>query len=234
MTKQQINILLFEKDESIGNVVCEFLRMNEYNATAHTSCESARRENEANPCAVCIISFSRESQEEGFKLAKAVKTLNRETFIIFMSANPSLKTLSSAYALEADDFIRKPFIPEELLLRIRAIMRRSEQLKSVEPQAYSIGRYRLNALKQTLSIGDSTVKITTKECDLLMYLCKHMNNLVCREDILKSVWRNDSYYNARSMDVYITKLRGLLKGDKFVGIINVHGKGYKLLVIDEE
>ncbi|MDR0537687.1 MAG: response regulator transcription factor [Tannerellaceae bacterium] len=234
MTKKQIEILFFEQDKNIGTVVREFMQMSGFRITLCESCEEAYKAYENNPFPVCIVSFEQNSCNEGFELARTIKAGNQDVVLIFMSTNPTMQTMSEAYTLGADDFMRKPFALEELQMRIRVIMRRMEHLKSMSVQSYQIGKFHLNATKQTLSIEGKTTKVTTKECDLLMYLCENMNNLVSREDILRNVWRNDSYYNARSMDVYITKLRDKLREDKLVGIINVHGKGYKLVVLDED
>ncbi|GHV47815.1 transcriptional regulatory protein RprY [Bacteroidia bacterium] len=233
MAKDQLQILLFEKDESIGALLCEFMQMGGFRADSYDNVDEAYKAFESKPRPICVISFEIPSYDEGFELAKKVKSRDPEAILIFMSTNPSIHILSDAYASGADDFIRKPFILEELQMRIMAVLRRVQGVKASHSQSFRIGMYSLNAVKQTLSIGGRTNKITTKECDLLVYLCENMNNLVFREDILRTVWRNDSYYNARSMDVYITKLRSLLKEDKRVGIVNVHGKGYKLLVIED-
>ncbi|GHT28230.1 transcriptional regulatory protein RprY [Bacteroidia bacterium] len=232
MVQDQFQILLFEKNESIGTLLCEFMQMENFKAEMFTDREAAIQAYTAKNFPICIISFESASAEEGFTLAKKVTAINPGVILIFMSTNPTIDTLSEAYNSGADDFIRKPFILEELQMRMLAIIRRTRGVKMPEAQSYLIGKYLLDTKKQTLTFNDVTQKITTKETDLLKFLCENANNLVLREDILKSVWKNDSYYNARSMDVYITKLRRLLKEDKYVGIINVHGKGYKLLIIE--
>jgi DNA-binding response OmpR family regulator len=233
MVRDQYQILLFEKDESIGALLCEFMQMGSFRADLFDNAKDACEAFQDKRYPICIISFEIPSYDEGFTLAKKVRLRDPEAILIFMSTNPSIRILSDAYASGADDFIRKPFILEELQMRIKAVLRRVEGVKTPKPQSCRIGRFLLNPVKQTLSIDKKVTKITTKECDLLVYLCEKMNTLVFREDILRTVWKNDSYYNARSMDVYITKLRNLLKGDPCVGIVNVHGKGYKLLVIEE-
>jgi DNA-binding response OmpR family regulator len=229
--KDHFKILLFEKNESVGQLLCEFMQMGDFHADMFSVPEEAFQAFVAEKYAICIINLETSSLEEDFSLVKRIKSVNPDVILIFFGTNPTIETITQAYALEADDFIRKPFILEELQLRIMAIIRRSRGLELQTTPIYQIGRFTLDTKKQTLSIDDVCNKITTKECELLQYLCENMNNLVLREDVLKSVWKNNSYYNARSMDVYITKLRRLLKHDNHVGIINVHGKGYKLLVI---
>jgi DNA-binding response OmpR family regulator len=229
--KNQLKILLFEKNESVGQLLCEFMQMNDLHAEMFTDPEKAGDAYETENHAICIISVEASSQEEDFLLARRIKSINPNVILIFLGTNPTIGIITLAYTLGADDFIRKPFILEELQLRLAAIIRRSGNAEAMNTPIYHIGKYVFDSQKQTLSINDVSSKVTTKECELLKYLCENINSLVLREDVLRVVWKNNSYYNARSMDVYITKLRRLLKEDNRVGIVNVHGKGYKLLVI---
>jgi DNA-binding response OmpR family regulator len=207
------------------------MQMTDFHADMFTTTETAYEAFGTGKYPICIINLEISSLDDDFSLVKKIKSLNPDVILIFLGSNPTIETITRAYALDADDFIRKPFILEELQLRIMAIIRRSRNFDVQEVALYQIGKYLFDTKKQTLTINGVCGKITTKECELLKYLCENMNKLVLREDVLKAVWKNNSYYNARSMDVYITKLRRLLKEDNCVGIINVHGKGYKLLVI---
>ncbi|MDR1938568.1 MAG: response regulator transcription factor [Tannerellaceae bacterium] len=229
--KEHFKILLFEKNESIGQLLCEFMQMSDFRADMFTAPEDAYQAFTTGKYPICIINLEEASIEEDFSLVKKIKAINPDVILIFLATNPEIDIITQAYALEADDFIRKPFILEELLMRIIAIIRRARIFDIPSTPVYRIGQYVFDSKKQTLALGDVCNKITTKECELLKYLCENMNILVLREDVLKTVWKNNSYYNARSMDVYITKLRRLLKNDNCVGIVNVHGKGYKLLVV---
>ena len=134
----------------------------------------------------------------------------------------------------ADDYITKPFSMEELVFRIEAIIRRVRGKKSKEQLVYNFGNMRFDTQKQLLTINDETKKLTTKESDLLSLLCAHANDILERNHALKQIWEEDTYFNARSMDVYITKLRKLLKPEPNIEIINIHGKGYKLIVPTDE
>jgi DNA-binding response OmpR family regulator len=230
-TKEYLKILLFEKNESIGQLLCEFMRMNDFHADMFSSPEEAARAFAQEKYSIGIISLEISSLQESFALAKKLKSSSPDLILIFLATNPAIETITQAYTLGADDFIRKPFILEELQMRIIAIIRRAHLCEIPDVPSYQIGKFLFEPKKQLLTIDGVCSKITTKESDLLKYLCENMNVLVLREDVLKTVWKNNSYYNARSMDVYITKLRRLLKADNHVGIINVHGKGYKLLVI---
>ncbi|MDA3821104.1 MAG: response regulator transcription factor, partial [Bacteroidales bacterium] len=130
------------------------------------------------------------------------------------------------------DYITKPFSMEELLFRIEAILRRIQGKQGGDKQVWEVGKFSFDVKKQTLKHGEDVQKLTTKESDLLKLLCNNMNQVLERNFALKAIWIDDNYFNARSMDVYITKLRKYLKKDSSVQIINVHGKGYKL-VVDE-
>ena len=134
------------------------------------------------------------------------------------------------FSLGADDYMTKPFSIEELLMRLEAILRRTRKDSATTNQSiFQVGKYSFDAMKQNLQIGDNTRKLTTKESELLKYLCVNKNSVLDRNFALKTIWLDDSYFNARSMDVYITKLRKYLKEDPTIEIINVRGKGFKLI-----
>lgn len=229
--KDQFKILFFEQNESVGALLCEFMQMIDFHADMFTTQDEAYQAFLTRKYSICIINIEESSLTEDLSLARKIKKITPDIILIFLGMNPTIEIITQAYALEADDFVRKPFILEELQMRIAAIIRRSRGLEVRSVPVFRIGEYTFDTKKQTLSRDNVCSKITTKECELLKYLCENMNTLVLREDVLKSVWKNNSYYNARSMDVYITKLRRLLKDDHSVGIVNVHGKGYKLLVV---
>ena len=170
-------------------------------------------------------------KKDGFTLAKDIRIIDPDIPIIFLTAKNLKEDVLEGFKLGADDYITKPFSMEELILRIEAILRRTAQEgQSNSQQIFTIGRYTFDTRKQTLTEGENTVKLTTKEADLLKLLCQNANKVLERNYALKSIWIDDNYFNARSMDVYITKLRKHLKDEPSVEIINVHGKGYKLII----
>ena len=170
-------------------------------------------------------------KKDGISLAKDIRLLNMDIPIIFLTAKNMKEDVLEGFKIGADDYITKPFSMEELIFRIEAIMRRVMQDSSTtEDAVYKLGIYTFDTRKQILSGGEEEVKLTTKEAELLRLLCNNANKVLERNFALKTIWIDDNYFNARSMDVYITKLRKHLKDDPKVEIINVHGKGYKLIL----
>jgi DNA-binding response OmpR family regulator len=167
---------------------------------------------------------------DGFTLAKEIRAIEPNIPVIFLTAKNLKEDVIEGFRSGADDYITKPFSMEELVYRIEAILRRSVKR---EPEAsqdqYIIGEFTFDVSRQTLTHKGESQKLTTKESELLQLLCRHRNEVLERNFALKSIWIDDNYFNARSMDVYITKLRKYLKKDPAVEILNIHGKGYKLL-----
>jgi DNA-binding response OmpR family regulator len=173
-------------------------------------------------------------KKDGFTLASDIRQSNLEIPIIFLTAKQLKEDILEGFKIGADDYITKPFSMEELVFRIEAILRRVRGKKTKESTVYQLGGFVFDTQKQLLTNGDKMVKLTTKENELLSLLCSHANEILQRDFALKTIWIDDNYFNARSMDVYITKLRKHLKDDKQIEIINIHGKGYKLIVPETE
>ena len=169
-------------------------------------------------------------KKDGFSLARDIRQINEETPIVF--AKTLKEDILEGFRIGADDYLTKPFSMEELTFRIEAILRRVRGKKNRNRTHYKIGSFNFDTQKQILSRGDQQTKLTTKESELLSLLCVHANEILQRDFALKTIWIDDNYFNARSMDVYITKLRKHLKDDENVEIINIHGKGYKLITPD--
>jgi two-component system, OmpR family, response regulator len=232
MEEKRTRILLAEDDSNLSMLLEEYLNLKGYDVTLFNNGEDALegfRENEYDICLLDIMM----PKMDGFVLASRIKKINPETPIIFLTAKSMKEDKIEGFNIGADDYITKPFSMEELLARIKAVLRRTKISNDVEPISYQIGNFYFDYDKQTLKINDEVTKLTTKETELLRLLCKHKNKVLEREVALNAVWGNDSYFNARSMDVFITKLRKYLKADENVQIINIHGTGYKLLVSND-
>ncbi|HZH71480.1 MAG TPA: response regulator transcription factor [Mariniphaga sp.] len=228
--EQKTKLLLAEDDENLGLLLKEYLIAKGFEADLYPDGEAAYKGFMKAHFDICILDIMM-PKKDGFSLAKDIKAVNPDIPIIFLTAKNLKDDVIEGFKLGADDYITKPFSMEELIFRIEAILRRTSQesAAAVEP-VFTLGKYTFDTRKQTLMDGDKTVKLTTKESDLLKLLCQNANKVLERNYALKSIWIDDNYFNARSMDVYITKLRKHLKDEPSVEIINVHGKGYKLIM----
>lgn len=171
--------------------------------------------------------------KDGFTVAEEIRKKNDRIPIIFITAKAMREDKVRGFLVGADDYLTKPFSTEEMLLRIQAVLRRTQQQGSdvvVEKEIYQIGRYTFDASNQVISIDQNTRNLTNKESALLRLLCVNKNQLVRRDFALKLIWGDDDYFMGRSMDVYITKLRKILKDDPNVSIQNIHRTGFKLEV----
>lgn len=228
--EQKTKLLLAEDDENLGLLLREYLIAKGYDADLYPDGEIAYKGFMKGHYDICILDVMM-PKKDGFTLAKDIRIVNADIPILFLTAKNMKEDVLEGFKLGADDYITKPFSMEELILRIEAILRRtSHDNQALLQQVFTLGKFSFDTLKQTLSEGDSVVKLTTKESDLLKLLCQNANKILERNYALKSIWIDDNYFNARSMDVYITKLRKHLKPEETVEIINVHGKGYKLIV----
>ena len=227
MEKEQ-KILLAEDDENLGMLLSEYLQAKGYATDLMPNGEEAYNAFVAKKYDICIFDVMM-PKKDGFTLAKEIRMLNAEVPIIFLTAKTMKEDILQGFKVGADDYLAKPFSMEELLLRIEAILRRTIGA-SVTQEVYVLGKFKFDTQKQQLIKGDKVIKLTTKESELLKLLCANANKVLERNIALKTIWVDDNYFNARSMDVYITKLRKHLKDDPTVELINVHGKGYKLVM----
>ncbi|MCF0243471.1 MAG: response regulator transcription factor [Bacteroidaceae bacterium] len=226
-------ILLCEDDENLGMLLREYLITKGYDTTLCYDGEEGLKAFNNDTFDICIFDVMM-PKKDGFTLATDIRHLNTSVPIIFLTAKTLKEDILEGFRIGADDYLTKPFSMEELTFRVEAILRRVQGQKSKEKSVYNLGNYVFDTQKQTLTIGDEHRKLTTKENDLLALLCNHMNEILQRDFALKKIWVDDNYFNARSMDVYITKLRKALAQDSRVQILNVHGKGYKLICEEEE
>lgn len=231
MDKNQTRLLLAEDDRNLGNILKNYLDEKGY---ATTLCINGKEATDAfakKEFDICILDIMM-PVKDGFAAATEIRAINKKIPILFLTAKSLQDDKLKGFEIGADDYITKPFSMEELLLRMQAILRRTDEtLKtSNTPNLYNIGSYAFDYNRQTLISKNKEQKLTSKEAGLLRLLCTHANVVLDRHTALKEIWNDDSYFNARSMDVYIVKLRKYLKDDPHVELLNVHGVGFKLVM----
>ncbi len=206
--EDRMKILLCEDDENLGMLLREYLQAKGYNADLFVDGESGYKAFLKGKYDICVLDVMM-PKKDGFALAQEIRMVNSEVPIIFLTAKSLKEDILEGFKIGADDYITKPFSMEELVFRIEAILRRVKGKKGKEITMYKIGNFTFDTQKQVLIILE-------------------------RNYALKTIWIDDNYFNARSMDVYITKLRKHLKDDPSIEIINIHGKGYKLIAPEAE
>ena len=231
--EEKLKILLCEDDENLGMLLREYLQAKGYDADLCPDGEEGYKAFLKNKYDLCVLDVMM-PKKDGFTLAQEIRSVNSDIPIIFLTAKTLKEDLFEGFRNGADDYITKPFSMEELIFRIEAILRRIKGKKTKETTFYKIGKFTFDTQKQVLTIDGKSTKLTTKESELLSLLCAHANEILQRDFALKTIWIDDNYFNARSMDVYITKLRKHLKEDPSIEIINIHGRGYKLIIPDYE
>ena len=229
MENKKIKILLAEDDKNLGILLKEYLSAKGFNTDLVGDGEKAYKNFTKNQYHICILDVMMPFKD-GFTVAKEIRMINSDIPIIFLTAKSLKEDVYEGFNIGADDYITKPFSMEELLLRIEAILRRTNVKQiNIEDKVIKLGKFNFDTRKQLLEIDNQIIKLTTKESELLKVFCKNKNKVLDRNLALKAVWVDDSYYNARSMDVYITKLRKKLTADSNIEILNIHGKGFKLI-----
>lgn len=224
-----IRILLAEDDSNLGILLKNYLTAKNYETTLVINGTLALEAFSVRSFSLCILDIMM-PEMDGLTLAKEIRKINSEVPIIFLTAKNQKEDIIEGFISGADDYITKPFSMEELLYRIEAILRRTTSPPVIKKtESYVIGNYSFYPLKQLLYYKDQPVKLTTKESELLELLCQQGNEILERNFALRTIWIDDNYFNARSMDVYITRLRKYLMKDPSVKILNIHGKGYKLI-----
>ena len=228
MNKQK-KILLVEDDVNLGTILKEYLDVKDYSVIHCLNGVEGKAEFMSSKFDLCIFDIMM-PKKDGFTLAKEVREIDEDTPIIFLTAKSMQNDKIEGFKIGADDYITKPFSTEELLLRVKAILKRvSVQNGSATVTNFNIGKYKYDFNKRELVYMHQVQKLTSKENELLKLLAIHKNNTLERTIALKAVWKDDNYFNSRSMDVYITKLRSYLKLDPDIEIANVHGEGFKLI-----
>ena len=227
---EKTKVLLVEDDPNLGSLLKEYLEAKGYSTVLATDGKKGYDVFSKDKFGICILDVMMPIKD-GFTLAKEIRVLDANIPIVFLTAKSMKEDAIEGFSVGADDYITKPFSMEELLLRIKAILRRAEgkSSKNSDQTDFNIGKYKFDYKHQVLDLKGVQHKLTTKEAELLKLLCLHANDVLDRNFALKSIWNDDNYFNGRSMDVYIAKLRKYLKDDAAVELINVHGKGFKLL-----
>ena len=224
-----IRILLAEDDSNLGILLRNYLAAKNYETTLYMNGSLALEAFSGGKFTMCILDIMM-PEMDGLTLAKEIRKMKPEVPIIFLTAKNQKEDILEGFRTGADDYITKPFSMEELIYRIEAILRRTTgNLINKNEELYTIGDYSFEPLIQVLRYREQFTKLTTKESELLELLCRQGNNILERNFALKTIWIDDNYFNARSMDVYITRLRKYLSKDTNVKILNVHGRGYKLI-----
>lgn len=221
-----IKILLAEDEPSLGQIIKESLETRNFEVLLCANGEEAYNVYKAEKPLLLVLDVMM-PKKDGFTLAKEIRQNNPSIPIIFLTAKSQTEDVVHGFNIGGNDYLKKPFSMEELIVRINALLKRGENEMSSE--TIQLGHYTFNLKKQTLIFNDVIENLTHREANLLFYLIKNKNQVLERSFILKKLWGDDDFFNARSMDVFITKLRKKLKNDTAIQIINVRGFGYKLI-----
>lgn len=226
-------LLLAEDDKNLGSVLQDYLKVKNFECDRCLNGKEAVEAFEENADYDLIIMDVMMPVMDGFTAAEAIRQHSAKVPILFLTAKTLPEDVVKGFEIGADDYVTKPFHMAELLARIESILRRTKSTEEEKIEHYQIGKYSFDVMRQILTYEDEERKLTSKESDLLEQLCIRKNKTLERSEALKRIWKNDSYFSARSMDVYVTKLRKYLKEDERVEILNVHGVGFRLIVMDE-
>ena len=226
---RDVKILLVEDDSNLGSITSDYLIAKGFSCNWEQNGELGYKSFVKNQYDIVILDVMMPIKD-GFSTAKDIRGIDKKIPIIFLTAKSMKEDTLKGFDIGADDYITKPFNMEELVARINAVLRRSSLVSESHYDDIKIGAFIFNPKKQILSKDDFSVNLTTKESELLTLLFKNKNDILERNHALKAIWGDDNYFNGRSMDVYIAKLRKYLKHDEKIQIINVHGRGFKLLM----
>lgn len=225
-------LLVVEDDPNLGDILKEYLEMKGYEPTLCRDGEEGWNKFKKDKYDLCLLDIMM-PKKDGFTLAKEIKKVQENLPILFLTAKNQKDDIIEGLKIGADDYLTKPFSMEELLLRITAILRRTQKSTEISAlKTYTFGDFVLHYDEQFIEGPEGKHKLTSKENELIRLLASEINKLVNRSHALKQIWGDDSYFNARSMDVYLSKIRKILKDDPKVQIITIHGEGFKLIVAE--
>ena len=232
MESAKPKILLCEDDTNLGMVLKNYLELNDYEVILERDGRLGLAAFQREKVDICLLDVMMPNMD-GFTLAEEIRDINPDVPLFFLSAKTMKDDIIQGYKLGADDYITKPFDSEVLLHKIKAILKRNEEMHREEANAeYDLGKYHFNPRLRELTINGKVQVLSPKENELLKMLSEYKNDLLSREIALKKIWGSDTYFNGRSMDVYIAKLRKYLKEDPTIEIVNIHGNGFRLVVPD--
>ncbi len=228
-------ILLVEDDQNFGDVLRSYLEMHDFDVNLATDGMAGMEAFKSGTYDLCIFDVMM-PKKDGFTLAKEVREQNKEIPIIFLTAKTLKEDVLEGFKIGADDYITKPFNSEELLYRVQAILKRSASKPDPrdEIKEFTLGKFHFNYPLRILTIGDHDEKLSPKEAHLLRMFCIYKNDVLPRSEALTKIWGEDNYFTARSMDVFVTKLRKYLKKDEDLEIVNIHGNGFRLIDRSEQ
>ncbi len=228
--KKKYKILLCEDDSNLGLVLKNFLELNDYEVTLERDGRLGLGAFQREKFDLCLLDVMMPNVD-GFTLAEEIRDIDPDVPLFFLSAKTLKEDILQGYRLGADDYITKPFDSDVLMHKIKAIIKRNEEdHKVTDNLEFNLGAYHFNPKLRELKIKDTTQVLSPKENELLKMLAEYKNDLLTREKALKKIWGSDTYFNGRSMDVYIAKLRKYLKEDSTIEIVNIHGNGFRLVV----
>lgn len=230
MSAEKINVLLTEDDPNLGMLLREYLNAKGYQTTLAENGKIGYDLFKQGGFDICILDVMM-PVKDGFTMAEEIRQTDKQIPIIFLTAKSMKDDKLKGFTAGADDYITKPFSMDELLMRMQAILRRTipETGKAKKKEVITVGNFAFDYDRQILQINGEERRLTTKEADLLNMLCENRYDVLDRNYALNKIWGDDNYFNSRSMDVYIAKLRKYLAPDPEVELVNVHGKGFKLL-----
>ena len=228
--KKKYKILLCEDDSNLGLVLKNFLDLNDYDVTLERDGRLGLGAFQREKFDLCLLDVMMPNVD-GFTLAEEIRDIDPDVPLFFLSAKTLKEDILQGYRLGADDYITKPFDSDVLMHKIKAIIKRNEEdHKITDNIEFELGAYHFNPKLRELKIRETTQVLSPKENELLKMLAEYKNDLLTREKALKKIWGSDTYFNGRSMDVYIAKLRKYLKEDSTIEIVNIHGNGFRLVV----
>jgi len=229
MEGRKYRILLCEDDNNLGMVLKNYLELNDYDVVLERDGRLGLAAFQREKFDICLLDVMM-PHVDGFTLAEDIRDIDAEVPLFFLSAKTMKEDIIQGYKLGADDYITKPFDSEVLLLKIKAILKRNEEETIFnENVQFDLGIYHFNPKLRELVHNGKIQTLSPKENDLLKMLAENKNDLLPRDKALKKIWGSDTYFNGRSMDVYIAKLRKYLKDDEKIEIVNIHGNGFRLV-----